>query len=134
MTSLLLTFASGFANEAMAVLWVHASERGKAGWTALCSAIQALALVVGVGESVHDWHVAPAFIVGYTLGSYVAVRIKSMRALPRAATPTIGLVAAAPSASDVGVHAQAPSAYDQRRAARPSASDPEAMPRRSAGA
>jgi hypothetical protein len=68
-----ITFASGFANEAMAVLWVHNTERGYALRTGLCSAVQALALVVGIGESVHDWRAAPAFIAGYATGAMSAV-------------------------------------------------------------
>jgi putative DNA-invertase from lambdoid prophage Rac len=47
---------------------------------------------------------------------------RTVRALPRRATGHDS-PAAAPSASDVAVHAQAPSASDQRRAARPSAAD-----------
>jgi len=71
-----LTFASGFANEAMAVFWVHNSERGYALRTGLCSAVQALALVVGIGESVHEWRYAPAFVAGYALGATAAVAVK----------------------------------------------------------
>jgi hypothetical protein len=73
----LLTFASGFANEATAVFWVHHAERGHAGRTGLCGAIQAVSLVFGVGESVHDWRYAPVFVLGYGLGAAVAVRLKA---------------------------------------------------------
>jgi hypothetical protein len=30
-------------------------------------------MVVGVGESVKDWRVAPAFVVGYAAGAYGAM-------------------------------------------------------------
>lgn len=83
MIALLLAFGSGFANEAMAVLWVHAAERGWPIRTAICSVVQALALVVGIGESVHDWHVAPAFVLGYASGAYAMVWLKSHAKLRR---------------------------------------------------
>lgn len=72
-----ITFASGFANEAVAVYWVHHAERGHALRTGFCSAVQAIAVVVGVGESVHDWRYAPAYVIGYATGAALAVRVKS---------------------------------------------------------
>ena len=76
----LLTFASGFANEATAVFWVHHAERGRPVRTGLCGAIQACALVLGIGESVHDWRYAPAFVLGYGLGAASAVWLKARKA------------------------------------------------------
>jgi len=73
----LLTFASGFANEATAGFWVPHAERGHAARTGLCGAIQACALVLGIGESVHDCRYAPAFVLGYGLGAAAAVRFKT---------------------------------------------------------
>lgn len=72
----LLTFVAGFANEWTAVYWVHHAERGHAGRTGLCGTIQACAIVFGVGESVHDWRYAPAFVIGYGLGAASAVMRK----------------------------------------------------------
>lgn len=74
----LLSFASGAINEAVAVFWVHHSERGHALKTGICSAIQATALVVGIGEAVHDWHYGPTFIFGYSLGATLAVYLKKV--------------------------------------------------------
>ncbi len=34
------------------------------------------ARVVGIGESVHDWRCAPAFVAGYALGATAAVAVK----------------------------------------------------------
>jgi hypothetical protein len=64
----LLTFISGVIIEATAVFWVHHAERGHMWRTGLFSALQAVSLVVGVGESVHDWH----------LGAILAVKIKQL--------------------------------------------------------
>ena len=75
----LLTFASGAAVEGVAVFWVHFSERGYALRTGACSMIQAAALVFGIGETVHDWRYAPAFILGYGAGSALAVLLKRVQ-------------------------------------------------------
>jgi hypothetical protein len=65
--------ASGATYELLSVVWVHQATRGTAWATALVSGLQALAMVVGVGESVRDWHVAPAFVAGYAAGAYVGM-------------------------------------------------------------
>lgn len=65
--------ASGATYEALSVVWVHQVSHGTAWATALVSGLQALAMVVGVGESVKDWHVAPAFVAGYAAGAYAGM-------------------------------------------------------------
>jgi hypothetical protein len=65
--------ASGATYEALSVVWVHQATRGTAWATALVSGLQALAMVVGVGESVRDWRAAPAFVLGYAGGAYAAM-------------------------------------------------------------
>ena len=77
MTNYLATFAAGIFLEGTAVFWTHYSERGKAAIAAMFSGIQALALVFGVGESVHDPKLAPFFVLGYAGGSYIAIKIKA---------------------------------------------------------
>jgi hypothetical protein len=72
----LLVFACGALYEAACVGWVHFSERGKPLPTALFSMLAAAATVTGILDSVRDWHVAPAFILGYGAGSYAAVEWK----------------------------------------------------------
>jgi hypothetical protein len=71
-----IAFVSGFANEAVAVFWVHHSERGNVLGTGVCSSLQAIALVAGIGEGIRDWHHGLAFIVGYTSGAMAAVCMK----------------------------------------------------------
>jgi hypothetical protein len=66
---------SGAAYEACSVVWVHSAEHGTALATALVSGLQALAQVVGIGESARDWRCAPFFVVGYAVGAYVAMRV-----------------------------------------------------------
>lgn len=76
MIEYLATLGAGLFLEGTAVFWTHYSERGKAALAALFSGIQAVALVFGVGESVHDPKHAPFFVIGYAGGSYLAIKIK----------------------------------------------------------
>jgi len=70
-------FLSGFVIETACVFWVHFSERGKALPTALCSMAVGCAQVLGIGQSIQDWKVAPGFVLGYGVGTYMAVWYKS---------------------------------------------------------
>lgn len=73
----LLTFAAGFTIEMACVYWVHFSERNRALPTALCSMAIGIAQVLGIGESVHDWRMGVPFILGYGVGTFIAVWRKS---------------------------------------------------------
>lgn len=75
----LATFLFGALYEAGCVAWVHYSERHQAGKAALVSSLLAAVQIAGVGESVHDIRMAPFFVVGYGVGSYVAVKLKGPR-------------------------------------------------------
>jgi hypothetical protein len=77
LTEYLATFGAGLFLEGTAVFWTHYSERGKAAIAAMFSGAQAIALVFGIGESVHDQKLAPFFVLGYAGGSYIAIKIKS---------------------------------------------------------
>jgi len=72
----LLALVSGALYEAACVGWVHFSERGRAFPTSLFSMLAATAEVTGVLDSVHDIRVAPFFVAGYGIGTYVAVKWK----------------------------------------------------------
>ena len=74
---IITTFLSGLFLEGTAVFWTHYSERGKAITAATFSGMQALALVCGINETVHDWRLAHSFIIGYAMGSYLAIKLKS---------------------------------------------------------
>lgn len=78
--SALLAFASGFTIETACVYWVHFSERNRALPTALCSMLIGAAQVLGIGESIHDWHNGAAFVLGYGVGTFTAVCRKAVRA------------------------------------------------------
>lgn len=71
----IVTFVSGAAYEATCVFWVHYSEKGSLK-TTVFSMLAATAEVAGIGASVHDWHLAPFFIVGYGTGTALAVIVK----------------------------------------------------------
>lgn len=75
--SYLLTFACGAWYEAGCVFWVHHSTKKQAGKTSLWSMSCALAEIVGIYYSVTDLRHAPAFILGYGVGTYVAVRVNA---------------------------------------------------------
>ncbi len=76
--TVLLSFASGFVIETACVYWVHFSERNRALPTALCSMAIGTAQVLGIGESIRDWRMGLPFILGYGVGTYTAVRRKSV--------------------------------------------------------
>lgn len=73
-----LTFLSGFVIETACVFWVHYSERNKALQTALCSMAIGCAQVLGIGESIHNPYMACLFVIGYGVGTYTAVKRKSL--------------------------------------------------------
>lgn len=75
--SALLAFASGFVIEMACVYWVHFSERNRALPTALCSMLIGGAQVLGIGESIQDWRVGAAFVLGYGCGTFTAVQRKA---------------------------------------------------------
>ena len=76
MTEYITTFLAGLCIEGTAGVWTHYTARGKAVLAGLLSSFQALAVVLGVGQSVRDWHYAPAFVLGYGMGSYLAIKAK----------------------------------------------------------
>ena len=69
----LIAFTSGAAYEGLSVIWVHQATHGSARATAVVSALQAAAQVVGIGESVRDWRIAPLFVLGYGAGAWAAM-------------------------------------------------------------
>jgi hypothetical protein len=73
----MIAFAGGAIYEAGCVGWVHFSEKGRAIPTALLSMVCAAAQVAGIGTSVKSIWAAPFFIVGYGVGTYCAVILKS---------------------------------------------------------
>jgi len=74
-----LALASGFLIETACVYWVHFSERNRALPTAMCSMVIGAAQVCGIGESIRDWRVGAAFVAGYGLGTFTAVKRKGSR-------------------------------------------------------
>jgi hypothetical protein len=72
----MLAFASGAAIEATAIWWVHHSERRAWIKASLCSMLYGIAQVTGIGESIRNWHVAPWFVLGYGVGTAIAVKLK----------------------------------------------------------
>jgi len=79
LTEALSALAAGFTIETACVYWVHFSERGRAGPTALCSMAIGAAQVLGIGESIRDWRVGFCFVLGYGAGTFTAVCLKSRK-------------------------------------------------------
>ncbi len=76
MLGYMTAFFGGFFLEALAVFWVHYSERNQRLKLTCISALQAIALVAGVGESVDNWQHGCVFIIGYALGANAAIYLK----------------------------------------------------------
>ena len=70
-----IALVSGAAFEGCSVFWVRLAVHGSPMQTALVSCVQALAQILGIGESVRDWRVAPFFVAGYGIGAYLAMRL-----------------------------------------------------------
>lgn len=75
MTGYALAFASGFFVDVLAVLWTRSVARRRIPAAVVWSMLLGAAQVVGIGAAVRDWHMAPLFIAGYGLGSYVALKL-----------------------------------------------------------
>lgn len=73
----LITFLTGVVFEAACVGWTHFTEKGKALPAALLAALIATTNIFGFGESIKDWRVAPFFILGYAVGTFMAIKFKT---------------------------------------------------------
>lgn len=73
---LALTFACGGLYELGCVFWVHYAEKGRkwpaAGW----SCFNALVTVIGLGEALHRPLFIAVYVLGYGIGTMVAIDIK----------------------------------------------------------
>lgn len=74
-----LTFLFGAIFQAACVGWTHFSQKGQTLPSSLFSIIIATSNVFGLGESIKDWHTAPFFIMGYAVGTFIAVSMKSKK-------------------------------------------------------
>ncbi len=77
MLAAVLALVCGASYEAACVGWVHFSERSRPLTTALFSMLAATAEVTGVLDAARDVRVAPFFVLGYGIGTYLAVRVKA---------------------------------------------------------
>ena len=73
----LITFLTGVVFEAACVGWTHYAEKGRALPAALLAALIATTNIIGFGESIKDWRVAPFFILGYAIGTFSAIKLKN---------------------------------------------------------
>lgn len=75
----ILVFVCGFIDEWSCVGFVQFSEADRPIATALCSMLSAAVSITGVYEAVHDWRVAPFFVVGFGAGGFFGVMFKRWR-------------------------------------------------------
>jgi preprotein translocase subunit SecE len=77
MSAAFVAFFGGAVYEAAAVVWVRHSERGQAFRAAFASGVCAACLLAGIGESIrHGGWVSLAFVAGYSVGTFAAVRLR----------------------------------------------------------
>lgn len=75
----IITFICGILYELTSVYWVLSTERLQPWKSALCSMVQGLVMLTGVGQSIKDWHIAVFYIAGYSLGSALGILIERRR-------------------------------------------------------
>lgn len=68
------------AYEITSAYWVFSVEKLKSYRAGFWSAVQAVVMLTGIAESIHDWRAALCFIVGYSLGSIIGVEIERKNA------------------------------------------------------
>ena len=75
----LIVFLAGAIDEAACVGFVHFEERKKVIPTALCSMVTAACAITGIVETVHNWTLGPAFVLGVGFGAAMGVVVKKWR-------------------------------------------------------
>jgi hypothetical protein len=71
----LITFASGAVVEGVCAKWVQAVGAKRAVKAGLMSGVWAVALLTGLDEALHKGWPAATWVLGYMVGSYLAVRL-----------------------------------------------------------
>lgn len=74
---IILTFLCGASYECGCVFWVHHSEKGHSLRATLWSMFNALVTCVGLGEALHNPLFIAAYVLGFGMGTYLAVKIKT---------------------------------------------------------
>lgn len=74
---LLLTFFCGAAYECGCVFWVHYSEKNRVPPAVFWSCFNALVTVIGLGEALHRPLFIAAYVLGFGVGTWAALRIKA---------------------------------------------------------
>lgn len=70
----LATFGSGAVVEGVCAKWVQAVASKQAVKSGLMSMVWAVALLTGIGEALHYGWPAATWVLGYGVGSFLAVR------------------------------------------------------------
>lgn len=79
MMGIILAFISGFLVEGICTLWVSAVAKKQAAKAGLLSCFWAAALLVGLEQALPGGVSALSWVLGYGLGSYIAVKIDNRR-------------------------------------------------------
>lgn len=76
----ILALMAGAFYESCCVMWAHYSTKeSRPILSGLFSMLSATTQLIGIGEAIHDVKTAPFFILGYGIGSYLAVKIKERK-------------------------------------------------------
>lgn len=76
MIDLIVTFLSGAAIEAFAVLWVHYSERNMRLHLFIVSLMLGLSNVTGMSGALTGWAGVTAYVLGYGIGPQIGISLK----------------------------------------------------------
>ena len=71
-----VAFVSGAAYETLCVAWFHFAERNRPLPLTGIAMLTATVGLLGVGESLHDWHRAPFYVAGYGVGAFCSLWVK----------------------------------------------------------
>lgn len=76
-----LTFLAGFIIDTAYIYSIHFSERHQPLYTAICAMIMGVCQIFGIGKSINNKYMALLYILGFGVGTYTAVKIKSKKLL-----------------------------------------------------
>lgn len=74
-----VVFLFGVAHESLNVAWVHYSEGGAAGKAALVALVNSSVCLAGISESLESRYIAVCYVVGESVGTFLAVFLKGAR-------------------------------------------------------
>ena len=75
----IIAFIAGALFEASCIGWAHYASKNKPWQTSICSMFAATMQLTGIVDSVHNILVSPFLILGYGVGTFIAIYIKEQK-------------------------------------------------------